>query len=182
MIERYSPGVHSEQEGRFLLGDGENEPLTPDMVTQGLRLEIVWPTHQRFTPNPYEWRNRQRPSAPAAGPAIPPLEVAVIPTRSCAIGARFLERCSNASTASRSPAAAAGGTAPGRAAGGTRRAYTRSATTTCGTLQRASGSIGNECGVPARDGGSGDAGERDRPAAAFGPVDASHPARRADDC
>jgi hypothetical protein len=41
---------------------------------------------------------KQRPSASAAGPAIPPLEVAVIPTRSCAIGARFLERCSNAST------------------------------------------------------------------------------------
>ena len=54
MIERYSPGVHSEQEGRFLSGDGENEPLTPDMVTQGLRLEIVWPTSQRLTPNPYE--------------------------------------------------------------------------------------------------------------------------------
>ncbi len=41
---------------------------------------------------------RQRLSAPAAGPAILPAGVAVIPKRSSAIAERFLGHCSNAST------------------------------------------------------------------------------------
>ncbi len=89
--------------------------------------------------------------------------------------------------APRSAAPATGGTAPRRAARGIQRCRTRTrgagastATTARRLHQRPARPVTDQRGLPARARGPGDAGERDRPAAVVGTLDAPHPPGRED--